>query len=67
MLASKGLYPVTILDVNKNLIDRLVMSGYVFCRDVVACGVEGLIKIGLKRGEAERILSDARSIVSSMI
>ncbi len=64
MLTSKALYPVTLLDAEKTLIDRLVMSGYVFCRDVAACGIDGLVGIGLKRGEAERIFSDAKSIIS---
>ena len=64
MLTSRSLYPVTVLDVKKEVIDSLVMSGYVFCRDVVERGIEGLIEIGLKKSDAERLISDAKGIIS---
>ena len=63
MLTSRKLYPVTVLSAEKEVIDRLVMSGYVFCKDVVSCGVEGLIKIGIRRRDAEVIFADAGKIV----
>ena len=64
MLASRNLYPITVLHVEKDVIDRLVMSGYVFCRDVVVCGIDGLTAIGLKRRDAERLISGAKSVIS---
>ncbi len=63
MLVSRNLFPVTVLDVEKEVIDRLVMAGYVFCRDVVVCGIKGLVEIGLKKRDAERLILDAKSII----
>ncbi|AKG91629.1 Restriction endonuclease/ATP cone domain [Geoglobus ahangari] len=63
MLERKNLYPVTLLRIEKETLDRLVNARVVFCRDVVASGVRGLKKIGLSEREARRVLKEAREIL----
>lgn len=65
LLERLKLYPVTLLNVDKHTIDRLVNSNIVFCRDVIRTGVAGLKKVGLSEMEAQRVLYEAKQIVEN--
>lgn len=62
LLESKGLYPVTVLRIEKNLINKLVNAGIVFCRDVLKEGEMGLKKLGLG-SDASKIVAKAKKVV----
>ena len=64
MLESKGLYPVTILKVDKEVIDAAVNAGLVFCSDVVNAGESGLRAAGLSKDGARRLLEEAKKVIS---
>lgn len=63
LLESKGLYPVTVLWIEKDLIDKLVNAGIVFCIDVLKEGELGLEKLGFSKIDADKIVAKARKIV----
>ena len=65
LLEKRRLYPVTLLNVEKHTIDRLVNSNIVFCRDVVRADVSRLMKAGLSEREARRVLYEAKQIVEN--
>jgi|Deesub1362A_J573_1020465.scaffolds.fasta_scaffold00054_160 hypothetical protein len=64
MLERKNLYPLSILKVDRPLIDRLVNAGYVFCRDVAEVELEKIKeKTDLKLNEIKRIRKEVELIL----
>ena len=63
LLESRGLYPITILRIDKEVLDVLVNAGLIFCRDVVAIGEDRLRELGLSREKARRVVEEAKKVV----
>lgn len=63
LLESKGLYPITILRIDKEVLDELVRAGLVFCRDVVSAGEEKLREIGLSAKKAREVIAEAKKVI----
>jgi len=63
LLESKGLYPITILRIDKEVLDELVRAGLVFCRDVVNAGEEKLQEIGLSAKKARDVVAEAKKVI----
>ncbi|MBE8538531.1 restriction endonuclease [Geoglobus acetivorans] len=66
LLTSKNLYPITLLDVNKHVLDTLVMSGIIFCKDAMNAGIDGLKKAGLSNRDAKRVFHMAREVLAEL-
>ncbi len=65
LLERKKLYPVTLLNVEKHVIDRMVNARIVFCRDVISAGITGLRKAGIGERDARRVIAQAKEILSN--
>jgi hypothetical protein len=64
MLESKGLYPITILRIDKETLNVVVSAGLVFCRDVIKVGESNLRKeLGLSKDEARRLVEEAKKVI----
>ncbi|ADC66191.1 restriction endonuclease [Ferroglobus placidus DSM 10642] len=61
LLERKGMYPITILKVDKETIESAIKAGIVFCKDVLNAGVDRLKKLGVKN--VEKLVEEARKVV----
>jgi len=64
LLESKNLYPVTLLRVDKEILDAIVSGGIVFCTDRIKAGEGGLQKIGLSKSKALKLVEEAKRLIS---
>ncbi len=64
LLESKGLYPITVLRIDKEMLDTVVNAGLIFCRDVVGAGEFKLRMLGLSKNEARRLVEEAKKVIS---
>ncbi len=64
LLESRGLYPVTILRIDKYILDAVVNAGLVFCRDIVKAGESRLRALGFSKNEARRLVEEAKKVIS---
>ncbi|WP_456329253.1 ATP cone domain-containing protein [Archaeoglobus sp.] len=64
LLESRGLYPVTILRIEKEVLDTVVNAGLVFCRDIVKACEPKLRALGLSKDEARRLVEEAKKVIS---
>ncbi len=64
MLEKKNLHPLSILRIDKTILDRLVNAGYVFCRDVVEVEAgEIKEKTGLNLSKIRMVRKEAKLIL----
>ena len=61
LLEDKHLYPITILRVNRETINKAINNGFVFCKDVVKAGERELKKLGIK--EAKKLVEEAKEVL----
>jgi len=65
LLERKGLYPVTVLrNLRKREEEILINSGYVFCRDLLAVGMEEISgKTGIGMNTLKKLVEESREVV----
>jgi len=65
LLERKNLYPISILKIEKHLLDRFVEAGYVFCRDLVETEPKEIkAKTGLSLREVRKVREEAKLVLN---